>query len=37
VTLSHDEERYVVDEGEQVSLVIRGETVEPSQPLVLRS
>jgi alpha,alpha-trehalose phosphorylase len=38
VTLTHDEERYVVDEGEPVSLVIRGEerTLGAGQPLVLR-
>jgi trehalose/maltose hydrolase-like predicted phosphorylase len=36
VTLSHDEERYVGDEGEQVSLVIRGEERTAGQPLVLR-
>ena len=37
ITLTHDEERYLLDEGEPVEVVVRGrpECLEPGRPLVL--
>ena len=38
VTLTHDEERYLVEEGEPLNVLIRGEShlLSPDTPVVIK-